>query len=263
MILEEIVEKTKQRIRHQKDQYPLELIKDKALKMPIDSTFPFEKALSKKEMSFILEVKKASPSKGEIVKDFDYLNIATEYQEIGASAISVLTEPYFFKGDNQYLQEIAKSVTIPVLRKDFVIDEYMIYEAKVLGASCILLICSILDLPTIKKYITIADTLGLSCLVEAHDVKEVEKAIMANARMIGVNNRDLKTFTVDITNSLRLRSIVPKNILFVSESGISSHNDIQELVQHQVNAVLIGETMMRSTNKKQMLDTLRDGYESN
>lgn len=262
MIVDDIVEKTKQRIALKKQQYPLEDIKKEALKMEVDTNFPFEKAISKKGMSFILEVKKASPSKGEIVKDFDYIKIAKEYQEIGASAISVLTEPYFFKGSDQYLKAITKEVTLPILRKDFVIDEYMIYEAKVLGASCILLICSILDIETMTTYIQIANRLGLSCLVEAHTLQEVEMAKKAKARIIGVNNRDLKTFTVDITNSICLREHVPKDVLFVSESGITTNSDIQTLLQHQVNGVLIGETMMKANNKKQMFDALGKNNES-
>lgn len=257
MILDDIVEKTKQRIENRKKEYSLDKIKKEAYQKIITKDFSFEQAIRTSGMSFILEVKKASPSKGEIVKDFNYVEIAKEYQMIGASAISVLTEPYFFKGDNQYLQEISNVVDIPLLRKDFVIDEYMIYEAKVLGASAILLICSILEVETMKQYIEIADSLGLSCLVEAHDANEVEKALKAKARIIGVNNRDLKTFTVDIKNSIRLRSLVPKEILFVSESGISSSQDIQELVSNQVNGVLIGETLMKATNKKEMLDNLR------
>ena len=257
MILDDIVEKTKQRIANRKKEYSLDKIKKEAFQKIITNDFSFEQAIRNSGMSFILEVKKASPSKGEIVKDFNYVEIAKEYQMIGASAISVLTEPYFFKGDSQYLQEISSVVDIPLLRKDFVIDEYMIYEAKVLGASAILLICSILEVETMKQYIEIADSLGLSCLVEAHDANEVEKALKAKARIIGVNNRDLKTFTVDINNSICLRSLVPKEILFVSESGISSSQDIQELVSNQVNGVLIGETLMKATNKKEMLDNLR------
>lgn len=257
MILDDIVKKTKQRMEEQKKECSLEKIKKQAYQKSITNAFVFEKALKNKGMSFILEVKKASPSKGEIVKDFKYLEIAKEYQEIGASAISVLTEPYFFKGKDEYLQEISKVVNIPLLRKDFVIDEYMIYEAKILGASAILLIASILELEVMQEYIKIADSLGLSCLVEAHDKKEIEKALLANARIIGVNNRDLKTFTVDIKNSIRLRGLVPKDIVFVSESGISTSQDIQELVNTQVDGVLIGETLMKAANKKEMLDRLK------
>lgn len=262
MILDDIVEKTKQRIENRKKVYSLASIKQEAYQKIITNEFPFEKAIKNKALSFILEVKKASPSKGEIVKDFQYLEIAKEYQTIGASAISVLTEPYFFKGSNQYLQEISNVVNIPVLRKDFVIDEYMLYEAKVLGASAVLLICSILDTKTLHKYIKIADSLGLSCLVETHDQREVEKALIAKARIIGVNNRDLKTFTVDIKNSIRLRTLVPKDILFISESGITTNQDIQALIDHQVDGVLIGETVMKATNKEEMLKSLRGFYDS-
>lgn len=257
MIIDDIVEKTKERIQQAKQEKSLALCKAEAQAQPVIATFPFETALQKEGMSFILEVKKASPSKGDIVETFPYVEIAKEYESIGASAISILTEPYFFKGSNQYVQEIANEVHIPLLRKDFVIDEYMIYEAKVLGASAILLICSILTLEELQRYITIADSLGLSCLVETHDAAEIAKAIQAGARIIGVNNRNLKDFSVDITNSVRMRKYVDTDILFVSESGIHDHQDIAVLEKHQVNAVLIGETMMKAKHKKEMLDRLR------
>lgn len=257
MILDKIVEKTTERIQQQKVEKSLLDIKSEVEKLSINNDFIFEKALKKPGMSFILEVKKASPSKGDIVADFDYCQIAKEYEEIGASAISVLTEPYFFKGSNQYLIEIAKSVSIPLLRKDFVIDEYMIYEAKLLGASAILLICSILSLDKLKEYLTLAHSLGLSCLVEAHDLEEIEMAIAAGARIIGVNNRNLKDFSVDITNSIRLRQCVKQEILFVSESGITTYQDIVELEKNDVNAVLIGETIMKAKDKQKVFNKLQ------
>lgn len=256
MILDEIAAKTRARVQELKASKPLEEVRAEAKAMDANIGFPFYQALAKSELSYICEVKKASPSKGLIAPDFPYLQIAKEYESAGASAISCLTEPYYFLGADQYLQEIAEQVKIPVLRKDFVVDEYMIYEAKLLGASAVLLICAILDKETIKRYIQIAESLGLSALVEAHDEKEIEDAIDAGAKIIGVNNRDLRDFTVDINNSTRYRSMIPKDILFVSESGIKTNADIEVLKNNGTNAVLIGETLMRSKDKKAMLESL-------
>lgn len=256
MILDKIAESTRKRVEEEKSIISPEFLKNKALEMP-KSDFAFEKAIGSGDISFICEVKKASPSKGIIAEDFPYVEIAKEYEEAGATCISVLTEPEFFKGDKAYLKEISEAVSIPTIRKDFIVDEYMIYDAKIHGASCVLLICALLDKETIRKYIEICDELGLSALVEAHDEEEIKSAIEAGARMIGVNNRDLKTFTVDISNSERLRKLVPENILFVAESGIKTKEDIQRLRQANVNAVLIGETFMRADNKKEMLNELR------
>ncbi|MFA9464913.1 MAG: indole-3-glycerol phosphate synthase TrpC [Velocimicrobium sp.] len=258
MILDEIAQKTRERIANKKQRKPLDTIKQEAysmLKKEVD--FPFERALKGADIQFICEVKKASPSKGLIAESFPYVSIATAYEKAGAAAISVLTEPFYFLGDDQYLKEIKQAVNIPILRKDFTVDEYMIYEAKLLGADAILLICSILEEKELIHFIEIADALGLSALVEAHTKEEVEMAIRCNARIIGVNNRDLKTFQVDIQNSIRLRSFVPSDILFVSESGMKTANDIADLKKNHVNAVLIGETLMRSQNKKKMLENLK------
>lgn len=219
--------------------------------------FAFEKALSSDEISFICECKKASPSKGIIAKEFPYLEIAKEYERAGASCISVLTEPKWFLGKNQYLKDISQSVSIPCIRKDFVVDEYMIYEAKTLGASAVLLICSLLNTETLKNYIEICNSLGLSALVEAHDEKEIESAVSAGARIIGVNNRNLKNFSVDINNSEKLRKKVSDNIIFVAESGIKTADDIKALKKARVDAVLIGETLMKAENKKAMLENLK------
>ena len=256
MILEQIANDTKLRAKKEKEAHSLEEVKSKALSMK-KGNFEFEKAINENDISFICEVKKASPSKGVIAKSFPYVEIAKEYEKAGATCISVLTEPKYFMGSKQYLKEISQNVSIPLLRKDFVIDEYMIYDAKIHGASCVLLICSLLDEATLKKYIGICDELGLSALVEAHDKEEIEKALLAGTRMIGVNNRDLKTFTVDINNSIRLRKFVPKDIIFVAESGIKTNEDIINLKKANVNAVLIGETFMRAENKKEMLDELK------
>ncbi|WP_195988416.1 indole-3-glycerol phosphate synthase TrpC [Clostridium sp. D53t1_180928_C8] len=257
MILNEIVEKTRIRISERKDEKSLDTIMEEALQKQINNTFPFEKSLKNPDIAFICEVKKASPSKGIIAEEFSYLDIAKEYEEAGANAISVLTEPFYFKGKDIFLEEISKEVKVPILRKDFVIDEYMIYEAKILGASAVLLICSILDKDILKKYIDLANRLGMSALVEAHNEKEINMALSCGARIIGVNNRDLKNFTVDINNSVRLRRFVPTDIIFISESGIKTAEDIDVLKKNNVNAVLIGETLMKSKNKKKALDELR------
>lgn len=219
--------------------------------------FPFEQALSGPDIGFICECKKASPSKGLIAPDFPYVEIAREYEAAGAACISVLTEPKWFLGENRFLKEIGETVSIPCIRKDFTVDEYMIYEAKTLGASAVLLICSLLDTVTLRRYREICDELGLSALVEAHDEREIDSALQAGARIIGVNNRNLKDFTVDVHNSERLRRLVPEEVLFVAESGIRTAEDIRVLRQARVNGVLIGETLMRSPDKKRMLDELR------
>ena len=244
MILEEIAARTVQRVAEEKAAVPLSEMKKRAEALDANTGFPFRKALSGDEISFISEVKRASPSKGLIAPDFPYLDIARDYERAGASAISCLTEPFWFKGRDEYLAEISNAVKIPVLRKDFTVDEYMIYQAKTLGASAVLLICSILSKEQLSEYLGIAHSLGLSALVEAHDEDDV-------------NNRDLRTFTVDINNSARLRKLVPPEVLFVSESGIKTAADIEALRSNGTNAVLIGETLMRSPDKKAALDELR------
>lgn len=257
MILEEIAARTVQRVAEEKAAVPLSEMKKRAEALDANTGFPFRKALSGNEISFICEVKRASPSKGLIAPDFPYLDIARDYERAGASAISCLTEPFWFKGRDEYLAEISNAVTIPVLRKDFTVDEYMIYQAKTLGASAVLLICSILSKEQLSEYLGIAHSLGLSALVEAHDEDEVRTALSVGAGIIGVNNRDLRTFTVDINNSARLRKLVPPEVLFVSESGIKTAADIEALRSNGTNAVLIGETLMRSPDKKAALDELR------
>ena len=258
-ILEDIAEHTRKRVEKAKRIVSPQEMKQRAERMNCNTGFPFEKALREPGISFICECKKASPSKGLIAVDFPYLKIAYEYEKAGAAAISVLTEPKWFKGSNEYLRQIAETVKLPCLRKDFTIDPYMIYEAKVLGAQIILLICALLDEETLREYIKIADSLGLSAICEVHDEEEVKKAVNAGARIIGVNNRNLKDFTVDLQNSIKLRQDVPGDILFIAESGIKSHDDIAVLENGDVNGVLIGETLMRAADKKAMLDELRYG----
>ena len=253
MILDKIIEATKIRVAQEKQVESPEFVKAVALALPSDTGFPFEAVLRQQDFNFICEVKKASPSKGIIAEHFPYLEIAKEYEVAGAAAISVLTEPDFFKGDKKYLQEIASTVKIPVLRKDFIIDEYQIYQAKVWGASAILLICACLDVPTLTKFRELADSLGLSSLVEAHDEAEVQMAIDCGARIIGVNNRNLKDFTVDVQNSVRLRNLVQDDVIFVSESGLETPEDIQVLRDNNIGVALMGETFMRSPNKVEKL----------
>lgn len=259
MILETIAQANRERYAEIEKQVPLEEIKKQALSMEITDEFLFEKALAGGGISYICEVKKASPSKGIIAEDFPYVEIAKDYEKAGASAISVLTEPRWFKGENRYLQEISQNVKIPLLRKDFTVCEYQIYEAKVIGASAVLLICALLDTDTIRKWIRLCDSLGLSALVEAHTEEEVKSALAAGARIVGVNNRNLKDFTVDLTTCTRLRRLVPKEILFVGESGIKTAEDVQELRDAGVNGLLIGETLMRNPDKKQALESLNGG----
>ena len=259
MILDKIAADTKLRVNKAKRKIPFSQMRAMAYEKEKNTGFPFEKMLKEPGMHYICEVKKASPSKGVIAQDFPYLEIAREYEKAGAAAISCLTEPKYFQGKDAYLKEITENVSIPVLRKDFTIDEYMIYEAKTLGASVVLLICALLDTATLKRYIKVADRLGLSALVEVHDEEEMQSAIEAGARVIGVNNRNLKDFTVDIGNSIRLRTLAPENVLFVAESGIKTAEDIEKLREAKVNGVLIGETLMRSPDRKAALEKLNGG----
>ena len=255
-ILDELAEYAKVRVKEAKEIRPLDVVKTEALSKP-KGDFEFEKALKKDGMSFICECKKASPSKGIIAEEFDYLTIAKDYEAAGADCISVLTEPKWFLGSDQYLQEITDAVSIPVIRKDFTVDEYMIYEAKLLGAKAVLLICAILTEEQIREYIRICDTLGMSALVEAHDEAEIQMAVRAGARVIGVNNRNLKDFSVDTSNSRRLRQMIPDDVVFVSECGIKDSSDIELLKEAKVDAVLIGETLMKAQDKAAKLKELR------
>lgn len=255
-ILDQLADYARIRTKQAKEKVSFEDIKAKAYSLP-RGTFAFENALKKPGISFICECKKASPSKGLIAPEFPYLEIAREYEAAGADCISVLTEPKWFLGSDKYLEEIANTVSIPCLRKDFTVDEYMIYEAKLLGAQAVLLICSILSVEEIRGYIRVCDELGLSALVEAHNEAEVKGALAAGARIIGVNNRNLKDFTVDTNNSRRLRELVPSDVLFVAESGVQTAEDIRALEEIGVDAVLIGETLMRASDKREKLKELR------
>ena len=258
-ILNEIAEDTRKRVESSKKTLPLTDLKKRLGSIQKVSDRPFENALKADGISLICEIKRASPSKGMIAEEFPYLEIAKEYESAGASCISVLTEPRWFKGDIRYLDEISSEVSTPIIRKDFIVDEYMIYEAKLAGASAVLLICSILEDDQIKEYLRICDDLNLSALVETHDETEVRRAIDCGARIIGINNRDLRDFTVDINNGIRLRSLIPDGIITVAESGIKNHNDILELQRAGFDAALIGETIMRSKDKAEIIRQLKYG----
>ena len=258
-ILTEIAVRTKERIKEEKFKVPPRVLMSQLnseLAKQAKEKQSFLEALKAPGMSYICEVKKASPSKGLIAPDFPYLNIAREYESAGASAVSCLTEPFYFQGSDRYLQEIAKAVSIPVLRKDFTVDEYMIYQAKAFGASAVLLICAILDNARLKAFGQLAQELGLDALVEVHDEWEMDRALNLDAKLIGVNNRNLHDFTVDMENSVRLRRMAPQDTVFVSESGIKTAEDIRILYHNKVDAVLIGETLMRSPDKKAALEEL-------
>ena len=255
-ILDQLAVHAQKRVAEAKTKLPLVQLKAQTAELK-KGNFAFEKAIKKQGISFICECKKASPSKGLIASDFPYLQIAKEYEAAGADCISVLTEPKWFLGSDAYLREIASNVSIPCLRKDFTVDEYMIYEAKLLGASAVLLICSILSDSQIRDYIELCDELGLSALVEAHDEAEIGVALKAGARIIGVNNRNLKDFSVDTDNSRRLRALIPGEVLFVAESGVKDASDVAKLCEIGADAVLIGETLMRAEDKKAKLAELR------
>ena len=258
-ILDQLSEHARQRVAADQANIPLSVLKlcCEQGEAPKREPFAFEAALKKPGLSFICEVKKASPSKGVISQDFPYLEIARDYEAAGADCISCLTEPKWFLGSDEIFSQIRAAVTIPMLRKDFTVDEYQIYQAKCMGAGAVLLICAILDAPSIRRYIALCDRLGMSALVEAHDAAELAAAVSAGARIIGVNNRNLKDFSVDTGNSKRLRALAPEGVLFVSESGIQSADDVRLLKENGVDAVLIGEALMRSVNKKATLAQFR------
>ncbi len=257
-ILDQLAEHARQRVAAAKAAVPMAVMRREALALP-KGDFPFERALSGEGLAFICECKKASPSKGLIAPEFPYLDIARDYEAAGAEAISVLTEPKWFLGSDDYLREIAEKVSVPCLRKDFTVDEYMLYQAKRLGASAALLICAILDESQVRDYIDVCDGLGLSALVEAHDAAEVDTALKAGARIIGVNNRNLKDFTVDTGNSRRLRAMIPADVRFVSESGVKDAADVAAARAMGADAVLVGEALMRATDKRARLAELRGG----
>ncbi len=256
-VMDDIVEDTRRRVAFERTVRPFPEVIEGSRVRPRRTGFPFARALESEGLSFICEVKRASPSKGMIAQDFPYLDIAREYEEAGASAISVLTEPHFFKGSDEYLEEIADTVSVPVLRKDFVVDEYQVYRAKEMGASAVLLIAAVLDDSRLAAYREIAEMLGMSALVEAHTRDEVERAVSCGAEIIGVNNRDLATFEVDLGTSVRLRDAIPDGCVAVSESGISTPEDVRRLRDAGFDALLIGEAFMRSPDRGAMMESMR------
>ena len=256
-VLDTIVADTRLRVNFERTVRPLPEIREACMVRPRRTGFPFERNLGTEGMSFICEVKKASPSKGVISEDFPYLDIAREYESLGTSAISVLTEPRHFLGDDRYLEEIADTVSTPVLRKDFIIDEYQVYRAREIGASAVLLIASILNDRQLADYRELAESLGMSALVETHTADEVERAVSSGASVVGVNNRDLRTFRVDIGNSLRLRERIPDGVICVSESGISTPEDVRRLSDAGFDAVLVGEAFMRSPDRRALMEAMR------
>lgn len=256
-ILQKLAAHARERVEEKKRAEPAESVRERALAMGGETGFPFERALRVPGLAFICECKRASPSKGLIVPDFPYVSLAREYEAAGAAAISVLTEPKWFLGRDEYLREISEAIALPCLRKDFVVDEYMLYEAKTLGASAVLLICALLDGESLQRYIEICDELGLSALVEAHDENELKTAVRAGARVIGVNNRDLKDFSVDLDNSRRLHALAPAETVFVAESGIRTAADVAALRASGADAVLVGEAMVRAPDKAAKLRELR------
>ena len=256
-ILDELAAYAKERVQRAQAVKSLEDVRRQALALP-RGEHSFYKALGKPELSFICECKKASPSKGIIAQSFPYLEISKRYQQAGADCISVLTEPKWFLGRDAYLQEIAQNVQLPCLRKDFIVDEYMLYQAKLLGAAAVLLICTLLNEEQLRKYLAICEQLGMDALVEAHDEQEVQLALRVGARIIGVNNRNLKDFTVDMENSRRLRALVPPEVLFVAESGVRNAEDVRRLKSIGVDAVLIGEALMRAPDIAGLLRELKN-----
>ena len=255
-ILDKLADHARERLEAKKAKLSLPDLKRRVLVMP-RGNFLFETALRRPGLSFICECKKASPSKGLIAPEFPYLDIAKDYEAAGADAISVLTEPKWFLGADEYLEEIARAVSLPCLRKDFTVDEYMIYEAKALGAAAVLLICAISTPAQLRDWLALCDALGLSALVEAHDEAEVEMALDAGARIIGVNNRNLKDFTVDPDSRRRLRALIPPEVLFVSESGVTTAADVKALEDLGADGALIGEALMRAPDRREKLRELR------
>ena len=252
MILDELAAYASVRVAEAKKKISAEEIEQKARSLP-KGDFRFEKALQKKDMSFICEVKRASPSKGLIAEHFPYVDIAREYEQAGADCVSVLTEPKWFLGSDEIFKEIRAAIKFPMIRKDFTVDAYQIYEAKCMGADAVLLICALLPTETIREYLKICDDLGLTALVETHDEKEIQSALQAGARVIGVNNRNLKNFTVDFSNAANLREQIPANVTFVAESGVKDPEDVGALAEIGADAVLVGEALMRAENKTERL----------
>lgn len=256
MILDDIVEKRRQQLIREKQKISPEEMQKHALaeKRPV---LDFYGALKMEGLSVIAEVKKASPSKGVIREDFRPTEFAKAYEKGGAAAISCLTEEFYFQGNSEYLKEVRKATGLPILRKDFIVDPYQIYEARVIGADAVLLIAALLDTETLVSFMSIAKSLGLHCLIEVHNEAELQSAMKAGAEIIGINNRDLKTFRVSLEATKMLAEQLPQKVVKVSESGIGSREDVETVRQYGADAVLIGETLMRSRDMAAKLRQLR------
>ena len=257
-ILDQLAAHARERVAADMEENCLDVMRELALQGGMGKGAAFEAALKKPGLSFICEVKRASPSKGLIAPDFPYLQIAREYEAAGADAVSCLTEPKWFLGSDDIFREIREAISAPMLRKDFTVDEYQIYQAKVMGANAVLLICAILDTKTIANYLTLCDSLGLAALVEAHDNQEIDSAVSAGAKIIGVNNRNLKDFSVDFANAARLRDLIPPECVYVAESGVARPGDAAALREIGADAVLVGEVLMRAKDKSAMLAAMRE-----
>lgn len=257
-ILDELANHARKRVKAAEEKVSLKTLRERALALDQDSGTGFLDALRKAGLSFICEVKKASPSKGVIADDFPYLSIAKDYENAGADAVSCLTEPKWFLGSDDIFRKIRETVSLPMLRKDFTISEYQLYEARCMGANAVLLICALLDTKTIRRYLGVCRELKLAALVEAHNEAEIASAVEAGAEIIGVNNRDLKDFSVNFENAARLRDRIPPGVLYVAESGVRRPQDAASLRRIGADAVLIGEALMRASDKKAMLNTFRE-----
>jgi indole-3-glycerol phosphate synthase len=258
VILDTIVAHKQEEIQRQKNLLPLSALRQTLRNS--SSTRDFKAVISTPgQINLIAEVKKASPSKGIIREDFDPITIAQIYQSSGAAAISVLTDERFFQGHLSYLTTIRKTTSIPLLRKDFIIDEYQIYQARAAGADAILLITAILELRTMQTFLNIAHSLHLDCLVEVHTESELKKVLDTDAQIIGINNRDLKTFQTSLDTTARLRRLIPKDKVIVSESGIHSREDVRRLREDDINAILVGESLMRSADINTKMKELMEG----
>ncbi|MDD8048567.1 MAG: indole-3-glycerol phosphate synthase TrpC [Thomasclavelia sp.] len=263
MILDDIVENTKDRIKHNQKSHSIEKLKEEAFQMEISNDFPFEKALRKNNLAYILELKKNCPKKGQIVSNFDFKSIAKEYELIGADAIAVETEPDYYKGDDDFLTEISKIVGVPVLRRDFILDEYMVYESKIIGADAINLLAGIMDEITLMRCMNLATNLGMSSVIECHSSMQVKKALRVGAKIIAVNNIDMRDYSVDLNNSLELRDLVDKDVIFIAQGGIKAREDIIKIENKNINAVIVGEVMLTSHGKKRTLEILKGLREDN
>ncbi len=257
-ILDTIADYARMRVQRDRKETGLEELKSLCRQSGRADGAAFENALRRPGLSFICEVKKASPSKGIISPDFPYLDIARAYEQAGADCISCLTEPKWFLGSDDIFRDIRQAVSLPMLRKDFVVDEYQLYQARLMGANCVLLICALLDRTAVKRYLDICEELGLAALVEAHDAAEIRSAVQAGAKLIGVNNRDLRDFSVDFSNAARLRELIPPEAVYVAESGVKSPQDAAALRQIGADAVLIGETLMRADDKSRLLHAMKE-----